>query len=222
MFFSAYAPVNDDARLPSLNADIPLTREHRLYQADWLLRFYGFDVEELLTPDDPDLDLMVDPKAAWALRNMDRFPLEVNKASYEELMRVPGLGVTSAKRIVRARRTHRLGFDDLKTLRVSLKRAGWFITCNGRMWDGFDCNQSLARRALEDSTRETGAGRKIKRGVVEGQLSLFDAPSPHALDKHAAPGRKDALLAAARGQRLQATAHAPSGLPKADPLLLAV
>ena len=222
VFFSAYAPVNDDARLPSLDSDIPLTREHRLYQADWLLRFYGFEVEELLTPQDPDLDLMIDPKAAWALRNIGKFPLEINSASYEELLRVPGLGVVMAKKIVRARRQHRLTFDDLKALKMSLKRAGWFITCNGRMADGFRLDPARARAKLEDATRDTCAGRKLKRGMVKGQLSLFDAPGPMALDTMARPGHKDRVLEAARNQRLQATPVTPSGLPKADLLLKAV
>lgn len=204
VFYSAYAPVNDDPRLPSLRSDIPLTREHRLYQADWLLRYYGFEVEELLAHDQPNLDLMVDPKAAWALRSIDRFPLEINKASYEELLRVPGIGAESARKIVRARRNHRLGFDDLKTLRISLMRAGWFITCNGRMADSFALDPDTARKHLEDSTRKTGAGRKLKRGSVEGQLSLFEAPSPQARDSYARQGHKDVLLESARGKLLEA------------------
>ena len=175
-----------------------------MYQADWLLRYYGFEVEELLAHDQQNLDLMVDPKAAWALRSIDRFPLEINKASYEELLRVPGIGVESARKIVRARRNHRLGFDDLKTLRIGLKRAGWFITCNGRMADSFALDPDAARKHLEDSTRKTGAGRKLKRGVVEGQLSLFEAPSPQARDSYARQGHKDVLLESARGRLLEA------------------
>lgn len=198
VFYSAYAPVNKDPRLPSLASDIPLTREHRLYQADWLLRFYGFEASELLPDEQSNLERMVDPKASWALRNIAKFPLEVNKASYEELLRVPGIGVKAAKKIVRARRYHRLGFDDLKTLKISLKRAGWFITCNGKMASGFALNPDIARRHLEDATRATGAGRKLKRGLVEGQMSLFDAPGPHARDGCAASGHKDILLEAAR------------------------
>ena len=219
VFYSAYLPVNDDARLPSLDTDVPLTREHRLYQADWLLRFYGFEADELLPVEQPSLDLLVDPKAAWALRNADRFPLEVNKASYEELLRVPGLGVTCAKRLVKARVRHRLTFDDLRTLGISLKRAGWFVTCNGRMADGFCFDPIKARVHLEDATRTTGAGRKLKRGMVEGQMSLFGAPSPRATDPMARRGHRDVLLVAARGQRLKATEITPSGLPAADPLL---
>lgn len=201
VFFSAYAPVNGDSRLPALASDIPLTREHRLYQADWLLRFYGFESSELLGEGQDNLELMVDPKASWALRNIERFPLEVNKASYEELLRVPGIGVKAAKKIISARRFHRLGFDDLKVLKISLKRAGWFITCNGKMAQGFALSPGIARAHLEDATRSTGAGRKLKRGLVEGQMSLFDAPTPHARDTYAAAGHKDILLEAARASK---------------------
>lgn len=201
VFYSAYAPVNGDPRLPDLTSDIPLTREHRLYQADWLLRFYGFETSELFGEEQSNLELMVDPKASWALRNIGRFPLEINKAPYEELLRVPGIGVKAAKKIIRARRFHRLGFDDLKVLRVSLKRAGWFITCNGKMAQGFVLDPAAARMQLEDATRKTGAGRKLKRGLVEGQMSLFDAPGPHARDIYAVPGHKDRLLEAARASK---------------------
>ena len=209
VFYSAYLPVNDDARLPALTSDVQLTREHRLYQADWLLRFYGFEADELLTPEKPDLDLLLDPKAAWALAHAGHFPLEVNKASYEELLRVPGLGVVCAKRIVRARMRHRLSFDDLRNLGLSLKRSGWFITCNGRMADGFCFDVQRARTSLEDSTRTTGAGRKLRRGACSGQLSLFDAPSPQARDPFARSGHKDRLLEAARSNTLQAQTLEP-------------
>ena len=208
VFYSAYAPVNDDPRLPPLESDIPLTREHRLYQADWLLRFYGFEVDELLAKGQPNLDLEIDPKAAWALRCIDKFPLEINRASYEELLRIPGIGVESARKIVRARRSHRLTFDDLKTLRISLRRAGWFVTCNGRMADGYSLDPLLARRHLEQATRDTGAGRKSMHGVVKGQLSLFDAPAPLARDVYAREGHKDVLLESARGKVLKANAVA--------------
>ena len=237
VFFSAYAPVNDDVRLPGAQVEVPLTREHRLYQADWLLRYYGFRVDELLTPQAPDLDLTLDPKAAWALRHMELFPLEVNRASYEELLRVPGVGVKTARRIVRARRRGRLGLDALSTLGLSLKRAGFFITCAGKMAPGFDADPERARRAMRDATRASGAGRKSERGAVEGQLALFSPGAASARDPFAAPGHRDRLLEAARGRGLVATdpgrvalgersegataallGATPSGLPAADPL----
>lgn len=222
VFYSAYLPINDSPLLPSLHAEVPLTREHRLYQADWLLRFYGFEVSELLPSGQPDLSLSLDPKAAWALRNLDRFPVEVNSAEYEDLLRVPGLGVRCAKRVVRARRAHRLGFDDLKNLGVSLKRAGWFITCNGRMADGFRADARAARASMEQSTRTSGTGRKGKRNLTQGQLSLFEAPSPHASDPMARIDARDRLLAAARSQPLRATVNTPDELPSTDPLLTEV
>ena len=227
VFFSAYVPVNDDVRLPALHTEVPLTREHRLYQADWLLRYYSFSVGELLNAAQPNLSLELDPKAAWALAHMELFPLEVNRASYEELLRVPGLGVKTAKRIVRARREGPLGFEELKRLGLSLKRAGYFITAGGRMAAGFAPDQEAARASMVQATRATGAGRKGKRGQCEGQLSLFDGQGQGAVDPWAAKRGGDVLLHAARGQRLQATCAAlqlgltPSGLPAADPLLAA-
>lgn len=227
VFFSAYLPVNDDSRLPELNTEVPLTREHRLYQADWLLRFYGFSADELLSPEHPDLDLLVDPKANWALQHMDLFPLDVNTASPQELMRVPGIGVRGAQRIVRARKCGRLGFDGLKRMGVSLKRAGYFITCFGHMAPGFDADPELARRSLEASTRATGAGRKGRRKLVEGQLALFDDVEQANVDPFRVKRGGDILLQRARAQRLEARpaelqelGRTPSGLPQFDPLLM--
>jgi putative DNA modification/repair radical SAM protein len=132
VYYSAYMPINQDARLPALTQAPPLLREHRLYQADWLLRFYHFDVRELLDPMRPSLDLELDPKCAWALNHLDRFPVEINQADYEQLLRVPGIGVRSARKIIAARRHGRLRLDDLKHFHLVLKRAGWFITCAGQ------------------------------------------------------------------------------------------
>jgi putative DNA modification/repair radical SAM protein len=132
VYYSAYIPINQDNRLPALTQAPPLLREHRLYQADWLLRFYNFQVDELLDRQQPDLDLELDPKCAWALRHLDRFPVELNRADYEMLLRVPGIGVRSANKIVAARRQHRLRLEDLKSFRLVMKRAGWFITCAGQ------------------------------------------------------------------------------------------
>ena len=132
VFYSAFVKVNEDKDLPALQGGPPLLREHRLYQADWLLRFYGFEAGELLSEKNPDFNLFLDPKADWALRHLEQFPVEVNCASYEELLRVPGIGVKSARRIVQARRSSRLEYQHLKKIGVVLKRAIYFITCNGR------------------------------------------------------------------------------------------
>ncbi|MCM2263636.1 MAG: putative DNA modification/repair radical SAM protein [Desulfuromonadales bacterium] len=131
VYYSAYVPIGSDNRLPVLPAP-PLLREHRLYQADWLLRYYGFAVSELLDEATPHLDVHLDPKAAWALRHPEIFPVEVNRADYEMLLRVPGLGVRSARRILRARRVGALHGDDLARLGVVIKRARWFLTAGGR------------------------------------------------------------------------------------------
>jgi predicted DNA-binding helix-hairpin-helix protein len=132
VYYSAYVPVATDDRLPALPGP-PLLREHRLYQADWLLRFYGFAVSELFDEAIPHLDSNLDPKAAWAIRHPERFPVEVNRADYEALLRVPGLGVRSARRILRARRAGALHGDDLARLGVVMKRARWFLTAGGRV-----------------------------------------------------------------------------------------
>lgn len=131
VFFSAYIPVAENALLPALGTKPPLLREHRLYQADWLLRFYGFDAAEILDDAHPNLDPYLDPKCNWALNHLELFPVDVNRCEYEMLLRVPGIGVKSALRIRLARRTARLRLEDLKKLGVVLKRAQFFITCEG-------------------------------------------------------------------------------------------
>ena len=133
VYYSAFVNVNEDKELPALSGGPPLLREHRLYQADWLLRYYDFTVDELLTSDRPNFNMMIDPKADWAVRHLEQFPIEINRADYKLLLRIPGIGVKSAKRIVRARRFANLTFDDLKKIGVVLKRALYFITCNGKM-----------------------------------------------------------------------------------------
>lgn len=131
VFYSAFIRVNDDSALPVLPGGPPLRREHRLYQADWLLRYYGFEANELLSEQQPNFNEFLDPKCDWALRHPEQFPVEINRADYYTLLRVPGIGVKSARRIVRARRTGKLDFADLKKVGVVLKRAVYFITCNG-------------------------------------------------------------------------------------------
>ncbi|MDO4339650.1 MAG: putative DNA modification/repair radical SAM protein [Eubacteriales bacterium] len=133
VFYSAFVAVNEDKELPMLPQGPPLLREHRLYQADWLLRFYGFRAEELLSEKHPNFNLLLDPKCDWALSHLEQFPVEINTADYHTLLRVPGIGERSASRIARARRHHSLDFPDLKKIGVVLKRALYFITCNGKM-----------------------------------------------------------------------------------------
>ena len=134
VYYSAYVPINQDSALPALKSP-PLLRENRLYQADWLLRFYGFHANELLSDDNPNFNEWLDPKCDWAIRHIEKFPIEINKADYYTLLRIPGIGVISAKRIISARRSFWLGFEDLKRLGVVLKRARYFITCKGKYFD---------------------------------------------------------------------------------------
>lgn len=148
VFFSAYTPIVEDSHLPSLLSVPPLLREHRLYQADWLMRFYGFSASEIVSPDQPNMNLAIDPKCNWALRNLDRFPIEVNRASYETLLRVPGIGVLSAKKILQARKCSSLNFDGLRKLGVVLKRARFFVTCQGRTDEGVVIHPDFILRGL--------------------------------------------------------------------------
>lgn len=133
VYYSAYVPVNVDRNLPAIKTS-PLKRENRLYQADWLLRFYGFKANELLTPKNPNFNLLIDPKANYALNNIDNYPIEINTADYKDILRVPGIGVTSAKRIMMTRKVAHLDFDTLKRIGVVLKRAKYFITCDGKYY----------------------------------------------------------------------------------------
>jgi putative DNA modification/repair radical SAM protein len=168
VYYSAFVPVN---RSPCLPAEAPpLLREHRLYQADWLLRFYGFAADELLDEAQPDLDWELDPKTGWALRHRQLFPVEVNRAAYEELLRVPGIGVRSAQRIVRARRQGHLGIDDLAKLGVVMKRARYFVTARGRS----AADLSLDALGLRQRLVEPAAARAE-------QLPLFNAAPQLAL-----------------------------------------
>ena len=169
VFYSAYMPVTEHALLPPPGTKPPLLREHRLYQADWLLRFYGFQANELLDDTNPDLNPLVDPKCGWALRHMEFFPIEVNRAPYEMLLRVPGIGVRSAKRILIARRAGKLDFAALKKLGVVLKRAQYFLTCSGKMIPGLRVTPETAMRALAEPE-----GLALMRDSSE-QLSFFSA-----------------------------------------------
>lgn len=174
VFFSAYIPVAENSLLPALDTQPPLLREHRLYQADWLLRYYGFAANELLDQQHPSFNPYFDPKCNWALNHLDFFPVDVNRAPYDDLIRVPGIGVTSAKRIVTARRTAVLHVEGLKKLGVVLKRAQYFITCGGKTAPGkINPQVSMLRSLLS----EKGLGQLNARfSLPTEQLSLFDQP----------------------------------------------
>ena len=169
VFYSAYVPIVESSLLPSLDTKPPLLREHRLYQADWLLRFYGFRAEELLDEQHPDFNPRIDPKCFWAICHPEQFPVEITRAEYETLLRVPGIGPVSARRIVSARRVSHLRYEDLSRLGVVLKRAQFFITCGGRMRSGLRFSAETLLRQLE----------AVERGQLPQaeaqQLSLFDS-----------------------------------------------
>ena len=170
VFYSAFVHVNDDAALPAKTGEgPPLLREHRLYQADWLLRYYHFRAEELLTEENPNFNILFDPKCNWALKHLEQFPVEVNRADYKMLLRVPGIGYKSAVRIVKARRLGTLDFADLKKIGVVLKRALYFITCGGRMMFSFKMEE---KTILEKLTEFSGNGA-VPSGKPYRQLSLF-------------------------------------------------
>lgn len=171
VYYSAFVNVNEDKELPALPGGPPLLREHRLYQADWLLRFYGFEAKELLSEEKPNFNVLLDPKADWALRHLEVFPVEINKADYQTILRVPGIGVKSAQRIVRARRNGNLSFEDLKKIGVVLKRALYFITCNGRMMYHTKIEEDYITRNLISVKEKLPFDRD---GMTYKQLSLFD------------------------------------------------
>ena len=171
VFYSAFVKVNEDKSLPALPGGPPLLREHRLYQADWLLRFYGFEAKELLSEDRPNFNVLLDPKCDWALRHLELFPVEINQADYQMLLRIPGIGVKSAGRIIRARKSTRLTFEHLKKLGIVLKRALYFITCNGKMMYNTKIEEDYITRNLLSVKEKLpiDAG-----GITYKQLSLFD------------------------------------------------
>lgn len=171
VFYSAFVNVNHNSNLPTLPGGPPLLREHRLYQADWLLRFYGFSAGELLSEDRPDFNIFLDPKCDWALRHLEAFPVEINRADYNTLLRVPGIGVKSANRIVKARRHSRLDFSDLKKIGVVLKRAAYFITCSGRMMYSIPQNEDyICSCLMQDKTQ---IPKEIRDSSYK-QISFFD------------------------------------------------
>lgn len=164
VYYSAFIPVSDNPKLPVLKSP-PLVRENRLYQADWLLRFYGFKTDELLSEAKPNFDLLLDPKSDWALRNMHLFPIEVNRANYHTLIRIPGIGVKSAIKIINARKYTSLDFTDLKKMNIVLKRAKHFITCKGKYYGENNMDGEIIRNKLIYGNKE---------GYRYEQLSLFN------------------------------------------------
>jgi putative DNA modification/repair radical SAM protein len=167
VYFSAYVPVSNHPNLPAIMKP-PLLREHRLYQADWLLRFYGFKADELLNTENPDFSTDYDPKSDWAIRNLQYFPVEINRADYQMLLRVPGIGIRSAQRITAARRSTSLNYDSLKKLGVVLKRARYFITCQGKYFGGFGVNENVIRSGLL-----LGSPKRIIQDSRYEQISMF-------------------------------------------------
>ncbi len=175
VFYSAFINVNQNPNLPTLAGGPPLLREHRLYQADWLLRYYHFTVNELLSEERPNFNVYLDPKCDWALRHLELFPVEIQTADYKTLLRVPGIGAKSAKRIVNARRGCTLDFSDLKKIGVVLKRALYFITCSGRMMYPVKIDEDyICRNLLSDRTQ---IPRELREESYR-QLSLFDDTQP--------------------------------------------
>lgn len=172
VFYSAFVNVTGDKSLPVLPGGPPLLREHRLYQADWLLRFYGFKADELLTEKQPNFNLLLDPKCNWALNHMEVFPVEINKAPYPVLLRIPGIGVKSAKRILAARKGMALDFPDLKKIGVVLKRAQYFITCKGKMFYPYKMEPDYILDHMLDIKEKLPEG--IGGSGMFRQLSLFD------------------------------------------------
>ena len=174
VFYSAYIPVNEDSALPDLDTAPPLLREHRLYQADWLLRYYGFQADELLSESRPNFNEALDPKCDWAVRHLNCFPVEVQTAPYDELLRVPGVGPKSAKRIVESRRYGKLDYDSLKKMGVVLKRAHYFITCNGKMMFNTAIDEKYITSRLADDNHNENWQISHQNEQYK-QMTLFDA-----------------------------------------------
>ena len=170
VYYSAYVPVNSGKNLPDIK-NPPTLREHRLYQGDWLLRVYGFNSNELLNEANPNFDINFDPKTTYALNNIHLFPVEINKAPYEMLIRVPGIGIRGAKKIVSARRVNSLDFLDLKKLGIVLKRAQYFITCRGKYFGAVSFDELKIKKALKPKVDLNYIDEDIE------QISFFDAPS---------------------------------------------
>jgi putative DNA modification/repair radical SAM protein len=167
VYYSGYVPVLADKRLPALNTSVPMVRENRLYQADWLMRFYGFHVNEIVNTQQPHLDLDIDPKLGWAIRNMQAFPIDVNKADLQMILRVPGIGLLSAQKIVSARIFGKLNWDQLKKMGVSINRAKYFITCKSNEFERRD----LTGNNIKQFILAASQSKYLKN--AQTQLNLF-------------------------------------------------
>ncbi|UPT67076.1 MAG: putative DNA modification/repair radical SAM protein [Sphingobacteriales bacterium JAD_PAG50586_3] len=167
VYYSGYVPISTDNRLPVIGTPVPMIRENRLYQADWLMRFYGFDVKEIISPDNPFLDLEIDPKLSWALRNLHLFPIDINKADLSVIKRIPGIGVTSALKIVAARKFNKLNWEHLKQIGIVISRAKYFITCNSP--------QAVLKEFMPHEIRQfiLQHGNSKYKASFSTQLSLF-------------------------------------------------
>ena len=168
VYYSGYVPVADDSRLPSIGSQVPMLRENRLYQTDWLLRFYGFDIREILNDNTPNLDIDIDPKLSWALRNLNYFPIDINKADQLMLARIPGIGIRSVHRILKARQFRTLDWEHLKRMGVALNRAKYFVVCGSRNWHRKD----LMPDTIKGLILQNSQGKF--RGNYSSQLSLFN------------------------------------------------
>lgn len=167
VYYSGYVPVLADKRLPALNTAVPLVRENRLYQADWLMRFYGFHVNEIVNNQNPLLDLDIDPKLSWAIRNMQAFPIDINKADLQLTLRVPGIGLLSAQKILAARKFAGLGWEQLKKIGVAINRARYFIICNSNEFERRD----LTGQNIKQFIMAQSQSKYIKN--TQTQLNLF-------------------------------------------------
>jgi len=167
VYYSGYIPVADDSRLPAIGTEVPMMRENRLYQTDWLLRFYGFDVREILNDQHQNLDMDIDPKLSWALRNLDQFPVDINKAEKRMLARIPGVGMRSVGKILSARRYRKLNWEHLKAIGISINRSKYFLTCDSREFERRD----LTGIQIKNQILLTGSSKYSKN--FTNQLSLF-------------------------------------------------
>jgi predicted DNA-binding helix-hairpin-helix protein len=167
VYYSGYVPVLADKRLPALNTSVPMVRENRLYQADWLMRFYGFHVNEIVNTQNPLLDLDIDPKLSWAIRNMQAFPIDINKADVQMILRVPGIGLLSAQKIVSARKFAKLSWEQLKKIGVALNRARYFIICKSNEFERRD----LTGNNIKQFILAESQSKYIKN--TQTQLTLF-------------------------------------------------
>ncbi|WEK33633.1 MAG: putative DNA modification/repair radical SAM protein [Candidatus Pseudobacter hemicellulosilyticus] len=166
VYYSGYVPISNDSRLPAIGSGVPLLRENRLYQADWLLRFYGYQVQELLNDANPFLDTDIDPKLSWALRNMDQFPIDINQADKHLILRVPGIGLQSTEKILMGRRFGGLGLEHLRKMGVATNRASYFITCNGH-----HSTRDLAETRIKQFILRSSQSKYLANPVQ--QMSLF-------------------------------------------------